>query len=301
MKRLFSHPNIIRYYGNIKKWEVCIEYMELGALKNFLFNNQELIGQEEKVKMCLQISKGMDYISSLNIVHCDLAIRNVLVSKNLEENTDKYVLKICDFGLSSFLPTGKDYFIDEEKKVSPRWCSPEILKERRFSKSSDVWAFGIVIWEIFTNGGFSPFWKFQNENGEEDIKKNITEKNVVDLLDFPLECPKNIKHLADNCFKKDPKERPSFQHIIEELNVILKEKKFGLEVVFEWSCQEFFKYVSKVLDLSYGDDIGEFIIDNQIDGKRLKTITETNLKEMGMVIGDRKTLIHILDTIEKNK
>lgn len=135
-------------YGfyNDKEVGYCIvmEFMEEGSLDKFLLSNRGKFEVKHFVDFSFQISLGMVYLSSEKIIHRDLALRNILVSSK----KDRYIVKISDFGLSRQTSA---YRISDSK-LPVKWSAPETYLKHESTIKSDVWSFGIVLWEIFCEG-----------------------------------------------------------------------------------------------------------------------------------------------------
>lgn len=145
----------------------------------------------------------MDYLSSHHYVHRDLATRNCLVSDHL-------TVKIADFGLSRDIYS-QDYYRVQSRSLLPiRWMSPEAILFGRFSSESDVWSFGVVLYEIFTYG-IQPYY---GKNNQEVIDEVVHKRN---LLDRPENCPTNIYNLMLECWSEQPCKRPNFNEIHSRL------------------------------------------------------------------------------------
>ena len=151
----FSHPNIVKLRGVCTKGTpfcMLMDYMKHGDLHRYLALStgnadgmKRPLSVTDLLMISQQVASGMSYISEKNYIHRDLATRNCLVGENL-------VVKITDFGLSVQLRDNNDYTILEPRDgvVPMRWMSPEALTIGRYSRHSDVWSFGILLWEVFT-------------------------------------------------------------------------------------------------------------------------------------------------------
>ena len=151
----FDHDNVVRLFGVVTVYDpllVILEYCELGSLSSFLEkNNTELV---VKLQIAGNCAKGMSYLASLNFVHRDLAARNVLLGSYMNA-------KIADFGLSRETHD-KQYYVSRGGALPIRWTAPEALEQNKFSEQSDIWAFGILLYEIWTQAAL-PYAGMSNE------------------------------------------------------------------------------------------------------------------------------------------
>ena len=218
MSRL-SHKNVIQLLAVCLKGTpfIVMEYMEEGDLNQFLKKRQfssarsdysNTLDMRDLMDISNQIASGMEYLASKKFIHRDLATRNCLVGKNL-------VVKIADFGMSQNLYSAY-YFRLKGRAVLPiRWMAFECFYGR-FSVKSDVFAFGVTLWEVFTLCQEQPYegWTDQDviQNAVKPSRGGETEK-----LLRPELCPVELYHLMLNCWKHDPDSRPSFATICRTL------------------------------------------------------------------------------------
>uniref|UniRef100_A0AAX7U952 non-specific protein-tyrosine kinase n=1 Tax=Astatotilapia calliptera TaxID=8154 RepID=A0AAX7U952_ASTCA len=218
LKSLY-HSNIVKYKGCCTELggqvvQLIMEYLPLGSLKDYLPKRN--LPLSHCLMFAQQICQGMNYLHSKRYVHRDLAARNVLV-----ENDS--LVKIGDFGLTKYIPEGEIYYRVREDGDSPVfWYAIECLKESKFSFSSDVWSFGVTLYEILTrcDRRQSPPDKFFEMMKE--AQGQMTVVILIKLLEqgLRLPCPKDSPHevkiLMERCWSADPSERPDFESLIKK-------------------------------------------------------------------------------------
>uniref|UniRef100_A0A7N4V4I5 Tyrosine-protein kinase n=1 Tax=Sarcophilus harrisii TaxID=9305 RepID=A0A7N4V4I5_SARHA len=206
----YSHPNIVRLIGVCTQKQPIYIVMELVQGGDFLtFLRTE--GARLRVKLLLQMvgdaAAGMEYLESKHCIHRDLAARNCLV-------TEKNVLKISDFGMSREGADGIYAASGGLRQVPVKWTAPEALNYGRYSSESDVWSFGILLWETFSLGA-SPYSNLSNQQTRELVEKG-------GRLPCPDLCPDAVFRLMEQCWAYDPGQRPNFSAIHQELQAIRK-------------------------------------------------------------------------------
>lgn len=208
----FSTFHIIKLLGVVSAGAppyVIMELMENGDLKTYLrkIRDTHLVPNATKmVRMAAEIADGMAYLESKKFVHRDLAARNCMVSKDL-------VCKIGDFGMARDIYETDYYKIGKKGLLPIRWMAPENLSDGVFTSDSDVWSFGVVLYEILTLAEI-PYQGLSNE----EVLNYVLRKG---LLNVPRTCPENILSIIEKCFKWRPSERPTFMEIVAELEPFL--------------------------------------------------------------------------------
>ncbi|KAK2860917.1 hypothetical protein Q7C36_005083 [Tachysurus vachellii] len=209
----FDHPNVIHLEGVLTRScpvLIVTEFMENGALDSFLRLNDGGFTVTQLVGMLRGIAAGMKYLSDMNYVHRDLAARNVLVNSNL-------VCKVSDFGLSRFLDENSSdptYTSSLGGKIPIRWTAPEAIAFRKFTTASDVWSYGIVMWEVMSFGE-RPYWDMSNQDVMNAVEQDYR-------LPPPMDCPAVLHQLMLECWLKERSARPRFAHIVSTLDKLLR-------------------------------------------------------------------------------
>ncbi|XP_043917701.1 ephrin type-A receptor 8 [Protopterus annectens] len=207
----FDHPNIIRLEGVVSRSKLVMiitEYMENGSLDTFLRHRDGQFTIIQLVGMLRGIAAGMNYLSCLGYVHRDLAARNILVNNNL-------VCKVSDFGLSRVLEDDPDAaYTTTGGKIPIRWTAPEAISFRKFSSASDVWSYGVVMWEVLAYGE-RPYWNMNNRDVINSVEEGYR-------LPSPMGCPSTLYQLMLDCWLKDRNERPRFIQIVSILDKLIR-------------------------------------------------------------------------------
>jgi len=201
-----NHPNIVRMLGTFEpdaeSMYMVFEYVANGNLHSWLQSNEaEEIPADDFIKWIVQIAAGMRFLHSRNIIHRDLAARNILVGND--------EMKISDFGMSR---ETDEYYFANSPTFALRWAAPEVIKFRKFSTQSDIWSFGIVMWEIYTKGKHPYHDIVTNEELSEKVSSGYQ------LLQ-PPNCPDYVYELMRRCWNMTPKSRPDFNTITQELTL----------------------------------------------------------------------------------
>ena len=234
----FDHPNIVKILG------VCIEevpfylifeYMDKGDLAHFLrasasslqrrmihpidgrlrSRTESTLSDEppsltvvQLTDICKQVAGGMEYLAGENYVHSDLACRNCLAkSCNWEQTDSGLIVKIGDFGMSQNLYSSDYYRVRGQAVLPVRWMSPEAVVYGKFSTDSDVWSFGVVMWEVFSFA-MQPYYGTSNDEVTQRIRRH-------NILEKPPQCPSRLYEVMKSCWMVDPKLRPNFGELFK--------------------------------------------------------------------------------------
>uniref|UniRef100_H3B0L6 Tyrosine-protein kinase n=2 Tax=Latimeria chalumnae TaxID=7897 RepID=H3B0L6_LATCH len=216
---------VVKYKGvcysvGRRNLRLVMEYLPNGSLRDYLCKNKDRLDHKKLLLYASQICKGMEYLGSKRYIHRDLATRNILV-----ENEAR--VKIGDFGLAKILPQDKDYYKVLEPGESPIfWYAPESLSDSVFSRESDVWSFGVVVYELFTYSEKSrspplEFMRMMGPDKQMQIVKHLTDllKNNQ-RLPAPQGCPIEVYSLMLNCWMYEPAKRPMFTELEEKIESI---------------------------------------------------------------------------------
>ncbi|XP_019624137.1 PREDICTED: NT-3 growth factor receptor-like [Branchiostoma belcheri] len=220
-----QHENIVKFYGVCTEgepWLMIFEYMENGDLNNYLRSHgpdaafliknpatHKELSVVDLLQISVQVAAGVEYMASQHFVHRDLATRNCLVGENL-------VVKIGDFGMSRDIYSTDYYRVGGHTMLPVRWMPPESVLYRKFTIESDIWSFGVVLWEIFTFGK-QPWYELANH----EVIECITSGR---LLACPRGCPRNVRALMLGCWKKTPVQRTNIQDIHKKLKEMLENR-----------------------------------------------------------------------------
>ncbi|XP_018351954.1 PREDICTED: fibroblast growth factor receptor homolog 1-like isoform X2 [Trachymyrmex septentrionalis] len=226
MKIIGKHVNIINLLGACSQngpLYVIVEFAPHGNLRDFLREHRPSLGyepaigqelkerktltQKDLVSFAYQVARGMEYLSSKRCIHRDLAARNVLVS-------DEYVLKIADFGLARDLHSNDYYRKKTDGRLPVKWMAPEALFHRVYTTQSDVWSYGILLWEIMTLGG-TPYPSVPS------VEKLFQLLRTGHRMEKPPCCSIEIYMLMRDCWSYQHSERPTFVELVEDLDRIL--------------------------------------------------------------------------------
>uniref|UniRef100_A0AAR2J6U4 Ephrin type-A receptor 10 n=1 Tax=Pygocentrus nattereri TaxID=42514 RepID=A0AAR2J6U4_PYGNA len=206
----FDHSNIVRLEGVITRGStmmIVVECMTNGALDSFLRKHEGQLSVLQLVDLLSGVASGMKYLTEMGFVHRRLAAHKVLVNSSL----------VCK--VSGFRPLQEDkieaiYTTLHGGKSVVLWTAPEAIQYHRYSSASDVWSFGIVMWEVMSFGE-RPYW----DMGNQDVIKAIEDGF---RLPAPLNCPPSLHQLMLDCWQKERTERPSFAQIHSALSKTIR-------------------------------------------------------------------------------
>lgn len=205
----YDHPNIVKLIGVCTQRQPVYIIMELvpgGDFLSFLRKRKDELKLKQLVRFSLDVAAGMLYLEGKNCIHRDLAARNCLVGEN---NT----LKISDFGMSR-QEDGGVYSSSGLKQIPIKWTAPEALNYGRYSSESDVWSFGILLWETFSLG-VCPYPGMTNQQAREQVERGYR-------MSAPQNCPEEIFTIMMKCWDYKPENRPKFSDLHKELTAIKK-------------------------------------------------------------------------------
>lgn len=198
-----NHANLVRLYGVVvRQRPICIvtEYMENGCLLDYIRKHFKDLSDQPLVLlgMCRQVCDAMAYLEVHNLIHRDLAARNCLVGRGT-------IVKVSDFGLTRFV-IDDEYTSSFGSKFPIKWAAPEVLNYTKFSSKSDVWAFGILMWEVFS-GGMAPYRGMGNIEVVESVVNGHR-------LDRPVRCPHDVYNVMRLAWDINPENRPAFGSLL---------------------------------------------------------------------------------------
>ncbi|CAN1184316.1 Serine/threonine-protein kinase EDR1 [Linum perenne] len=210
MMKTLRHPNVLLFMGAVyspERMAMVTELLPRGSLFKTLHKNKQTLDIKRRLKMALDVTRGMNYLHRRNppIVHRDLKSSNLLVDKN-------WNVKVGDFGLSKWKHA--TFLTARSGTGTPQWMAPEVLRNDPSDEKSDVYSFGVILWELVT---VSVPWNKLN---------SMQVVGVVGFMDRRLELPEgldpNISSIICDCWKSDPKQRPSFEDLIHQMTSVIQ-------------------------------------------------------------------------------
>ncbi|XP_023930110.1 tyrosine-protein kinase receptor Tie-1-like [Lingula anatina] len=224
MTSLVPHENVVKLLGYSKTAPVFIalEFMANGSLKTFLCSSRSdniygnlhggssRLTSRDLLTFAEHVAKGMSHVAKYGFLHRDLAARNVLVSESL-------VCKVADFGLARDVIESREYLSKLQGPLPVRWMAPESLSDSLYTTKSDVWAYGILLWEIVTLGA-TPYPTMVSAR---DLLKEIDQGY---RMEKPKHCTPELYRLMTWCWERDPGRRPTFEELVVHLEKLLREE-----------------------------------------------------------------------------
>ncbi|XP_074678589.1 tyrosine-protein kinase Tec isoform X4 [Strix aluco] len=199
-----THPKLVQLYGVCTQQRpiyIVTEFMEHGCLLNYLRQKRGVLSKDILLTMCQDVCEGMEYLERNSFIHRDLAARNCLVS-------DSGVVKVSDFGMTRYV-LDDQYTSSSGAKFPVKWCPPEVFNYSRFSSKSDVWSFGVLMWEVFTEGKM-PFEKSSNY-------EVVTMVSQGHRLYRPKLACKQVYEMMMMCWQEKPEGRPTFEDLLHTI------------------------------------------------------------------------------------
>ncbi|XP_076368276.1 LOW QUALITY PROTEIN: tyrosine kinase receptor Cad96Ca-like [Tachypleus tridentatus] len=221
MKLLDPHPNVVTLWGCCTERDplfVIMEYVMGGKLQSYLRESRaerfygnlhgtsRHLTSRDLTSFAYQVTKGMEYLSTKRIIHRDLAARNILVDENK-------TCKVADFGFARDVIVNHVYERKSEGRLPIRWMAPESLFDNIFTTKTDVWSFGILMWEIVTLGS-TPYPGMAAAEVMRRVRDGYR-------LEKPDHCKREMYNIMHYCWDSDPKERPSFSELVCLLDKLL--------------------------------------------------------------------------------
>ncbi|CAL4125722.1 unnamed protein product [Meganyctiphanes norvegica] len=208
-----QHENLVQLYGVCSRQRpiyIVTEYLKYGSLLHYLRGKERTLitNSETLLDMCLQVCKGMAYLEEQKFIHRDLAARNCLVGSY-------NVIKVGDFGLARYV-VDDEYTGSGGAKFPIKWAAPEVLNYMRFSSKSDVWAFGVLMWEVFTCGKM-PYGRLKNAEVVDHVQQGRH-------LEKPRYCLPNVYDVMCLCWTESAEQRPSFRDLRQNISRIFQEE-----------------------------------------------------------------------------
>ncbi|XP_029465336.1 proto-oncogene tyrosine-protein kinase receptor Ret isoform X1 [Rhinatrema bivittatum] len=236
-----NHPHVIKLYGACSQdgpLYLIVEYAKYGSLRSFLRESRKVgpsyVGSDtnrnssyldnpderaltmgDLISFAWQISRGMQYLAEMKLVHRDLAARNVLVAEGRK-------MKISDFGLSRDVYEEDSYVKRSKGRIPVKWMAIESLFDHIYTTQSDVWSFGVLLWEIVTLGG-NPYPGIAPERLFNLLKTGYR-------MERPENCSEEMYNLMLRCWKQEPDKRPTFGEISKELEKLMVKSRDYLDL-----------------------------------------------------------------------
>ncbi|XP_034935206.1 tyrosine-protein kinase hopscotch [Chelonus insularis] len=222
MKTL-KHPNVVEILGVISEPEICLvmEFIQHGSLQSYLAIHRESLTHKRLLSIALDIATGMDYLGSKSIVHRDLAARNILVANDAR-------VKISDFGLAQVTENNDYYILQTNRDLPIKWYAPESLRDGKFSSRSDVWSFGVTMYETFGLGEDPKLpgvgWERNGDGKEEGSAELLAALERGSRLPCPPNCPQTVYvKLMYPCWHLESHQRPDFATLCNDIRDLINQ------------------------------------------------------------------------------
>jgi len=292
----FKHPNVIQLTGVVtvgRPMMIVTEFMEEGSLDQFLKDHEGKLTTLQLIGMIRGVASGMVYLSAINFIHRDLAARNILVGENM-------ICKISDFGLSRELEDDPDSeYQTQGGKIPIRWTAPEAIRYRKFSSASDVWSFGIMVWETMAFGE-RPYWDWSNFEVMDRVEAGYR-------LPAPVKCPKIVHGIMVDCWSQDRTQRPTFQEILRRLEDLIRTPEMLNDdlVCYTSAVSADFTKLNTIAEWLSSIHMGQYTANFKTAGyKDLTQVTcikDGDLKEIGVtLIGHRNKIYKSIKSMRKH-
>ncbi|ELP92085.1 tyrosine protein kinase, putative [Entamoeba invadens IP1] len=221
--QMMKHPNLITMYGLFKSDDSIFMVLDLcnGSVDDLLHKTPKAVTYKQRVKMCVDVATGMSYLASLKVVHRDLAARNLLY---LNDVGGQYITRVGDLGLSRQTASGNYESSTAEPKYPKKWTPPEIAQPGefhfKFSTTSDIWSYGVTLWEIFSDAA-TPYSSVGNQEIMQKTFEGLRLEEPKMLSEAEEKHGHEIWQTAFKCFNKIPSQRPRFKDLYKDLKSIL--------------------------------------------------------------------------------
>jgi ankyrin repeat protein len=216
--KLGRHPRLVRFMGQCLEGDehfLLIEFAALGSLSDAFETWEDTITLHHNLFILQQIAEGMEHLTANAVVHRDLAARNVLVFAFDPQVVSATSVKITDYGLSTSM-YNRSHVTIQQGEVPYRYLSEEAILKGRFGEASDVWAFGVLAWELLTLG-YIPYAKFTDD---QKVVEFVTGGGRLSKEEVTCECPDALWSIMVRCWSKKPRDRPTFSSLVAALQTL---------------------------------------------------------------------------------